>query len=215
MAPQLGHRREIDLVLAFVHQLEAFRIGLHEAVLDAVVDHLHIMAGAVRADMQVAALGRQRPEHRLQAPAHVGLAAHHQTVALGQAPDPAARSGVDIMNPALRERGGAAHIVVKIRVAAIDDDVVRREEAGQSINCRFGWTAGRHHHPHGARRRERCDQRVEGRRAVRPGCFRPADGFTAAIVGDDLVAGAREARHHVQSHSTEADETKLHQNLTG
>ena len=36
-----------------MYQLEAFRIGLHEAVLDAVVDHLHIMAGAVRADMPI------------------------------------------------------------------------------------------------------------------------------------------------------------------
>ena len=43
--------------LAFFENVEAFGIGLHQAVFDAVVDHLDEMAGAVRAGMDVAVLG--------------------------------------------------------------------------------------------------------------------------------------------------------------
>ena len=55
-----------------MHQLEAFGVGLHQAVLDAVVDHLHVVAGAVVADAQVAVGRRQRQEDRLEPPADLG-----------------------------------------------------------------------------------------------------------------------------------------------
>ena len=48
---------EVELVVARVHDLEAFGVGLHQAVFDAVVDHLHVVAGARAADVEVAALG--------------------------------------------------------------------------------------------------------------------------------------------------------------
>ena len=57
-----------------MHQLEAFGIGLHQAVLDAVVHHLHVVAGARTADTQVAVLRRERQEDRLEALADVGFA---------------------------------------------------------------------------------------------------------------------------------------------
>src|SRR5204862_5551440 len=40
-----------------------------------------------------------------------------------------------------------------------------------------------------------------------------ADRVGAAVVGNDLVAGADEARHHVQTHFAEADEAELHRVL--
>ena len=43
--------------LARAQDAEALGIGGHEAVLDAVVDHLHEVAGAVRPAVQVALLG--------------------------------------------------------------------------------------------------------------------------------------------------------------
>ena len=73
------------------------------------------------------------------------------------------------MNPALGKRRGAPHIVVKIRIAAVDDDVVRREQAGQRGNGRFGRLAGWHHHPDGTRRRERGGKRIKRWRTARPG----------------------------------------------
>ena len=45
---------EVELVVARVHDLEALGVGLHQAVLDAVVDHLHVVAGARPADVEVA-----------------------------------------------------------------------------------------------------------------------------------------------------------------
>ena len=60
--PQLGDAREVELVVAGVHDLEAFGVGLHQAVLDAVVDHLHVVAGARSADVQVAAGRGERRE---------------------------------------------------------------------------------------------------------------------------------------------------------
>ena len=66
--PERGDGREVELVRARVHQLEAFGVGLHQPVLDAVVDHLHVVAGAVIADAQVAVGRRQRQEDRLELP---------------------------------------------------------------------------------------------------------------------------------------------------
>ena len=63
--PDLGDVRQVELEALVLRQLfggraaqdvEAFGIGLHQAVLDAVVDHLDEMAGAARAAMHVAAL---------------------------------------------------------------------------------------------------------------------------------------------------------------
>ena len=43
-----------------VHDLEALGVGLHQAVLDAVVDHLHVVPGARPADVEVAVLRGER-----------------------------------------------------------------------------------------------------------------------------------------------------------
>ena len=49
-----------------VHDLEALGVGLHQAVLDPVVDHLHVVPGAGAADVEVAALRGERREDRLE-----------------------------------------------------------------------------------------------------------------------------------------------------
>ena len=67
------------------------------------------------------------------------------------------------------ERLRAADVVVEVGVAAVDDDVIRREQAGQRGDRRFRRVAGGHHHPDRARRRERLDERVERRSAGRAG----------------------------------------------
>jgi hypothetical protein len=46
VVPDPGDAREVELVVARMHDLEAFGIGLHEPVFDPVVDHLHVMACA-------------------------------------------------------------------------------------------------------------------------------------------------------------------------
>ena len=62
VAQRRGLGVDVALLLAgvrLVQDVEALRVGRHEAVLDAVVDHLHEVAGARRTAVQVALLGRR------------------------------------------------------------------------------------------------------------------------------------------------------------
>src|SRR5205814_5442926 len=106
-APDLRDRGYVEVeALRLVHvrarrvaqDVEALRVRLHEPVLDAVVNHLHEVAGAGGPRVHVAAFRRERLEDRLEA-LHDGLvAAHHEAVAALEAPDPAARADVDIVD---------------------------------------------------------------------------------------------------------------------
>src|SRR6185312_6648153 len=111
--------------------------GLHEAVLNAVVHHLHEVAGAHRAAMQpailrgallafaagswwnAAAAGRQRLPDGRQPLDRLGLAADHQAVAAVEAPHAAAGAGVDVEDAFLRQRAGAPHVVLVVGIAAV------------------------------------------------------------------------------------------------
>ena len=81
------------------HDLESLGIGLHQPVLDAVVDHLHEVPGPGRADMGVATLRRQGEERRLGHGDRLVGAPDHEAVALGQAPDAAGGAGIDEGDP--------------------------------------------------------------------------------------------------------------------
>jgi hypothetical protein len=98
-----------------LHDVEALGEGLHHAVLDAVMDHLHEVAGARGAGVDVAALGarierlapagafdlanprRQCREDRIEPLHRLGVAADHQAVAALQAPHAARRADIEIM----------------------------------------------------------------------------------------------------------------------
>src|SRR5579872_6865743 len=96
--------------------VEAFGIGRHEAVFDAVMNHLHEMSGAMPPAMQVAVFGgrgtgltarnagrgidrrRERGEDRGKSAHDVLIATDHLAEAALQSPDAAARADVDIVN---------------------------------------------------------------------------------------------------------------------
>ena len=65
--PDLADLLQVERVLRLFEHLEALGVGLHHPVLDAVVDHLDEVAGAVRAAQAVAVLGRQRLDGWLDA----------------------------------------------------------------------------------------------------------------------------------------------------
>src|SRR5882762_11125024 len=108
--------------------IEALRIGLHQPVFDAVVDHLDEMAGATRPAMQVAlpgarvaplamrrcrniALpGRQRAKDRIEPLDHGLLAANHQAITAFEPPDPATGADIEVMDALLAQGGGARDI---------------------------------------------------------------------------------------------------------
>ena len=76
---------------------------MHHAVLDAVVNHLHEMAGAVAAYVapSFVGAGRQGLQEWADMVDDFIFAADHHAVSLFQAPDAAAGAHVDIMKPFL------------------------------------------------------------------------------------------------------------------
>ena len=122
----------IDLVhmladVGAVEDAEAFGVGGHDAVLDAVVDHFDEVAGAVGAAVEitllggaaellaaggardVAGAGGERGEDGVEAFHDVVFAADHHAVAALEAPDAAAGADVDVVDASWRRglwRGG-------------------------------------------------------------------------------------------------------------
>ncbi len=169
--PERGDAGEVDLVVAGVHQLEAFGVRLHQAVLDAVVNHLHVVAGAVIADAQVAVLRRERQEDRLEPLADVRLAADHQAVAFVRAPrcrrSCPRRCSASAFPPASPR---AAHRRGSCVLPPSMIDVAGGQQFAERFDGRFRRRAGRHHHPDGARRRR---ARARALRATRRPWRRP------------------------------------------
>ena len=166
--PHLGDLRQIDVVPVVLGSVErsrlgvdlvdfrtdvglgqhvqAFRVGGHQAVLDAVVHHLDEVAGAARAAVQPAAfLGRRRTlaarrpfggvdaggervEDRSQPGDRLGVATDHQAVPALEAVDAAARADVEVVDPGRSERRRAIDVVVVPRVPTVDQHVARRQQ---------------------------------------------------------------------------------------
>ena len=162
-----------------MHQLEPFGVRLHQAVLDAVVNHLDVVAGAVVADAQIAVFGCEREKDRLEPPAHRQLAADHETKSLGETPDAAARSSVNVVNLFRRQFLSATNIIVKVRVPAVDHDIVWPQTLPKRRDDRFSGFTSRHHDPHSARRLETADETFECRDTTGSSCFGPPDGLLA------------------------------------
>ena len=127
--------------VGFVQDVEAFSIGRHDSVFDAVVDHLDEMPGPVRAAMQKAlfsaaaagfasggwrggtSAGRECRKDRLQVSDNVVLAANHQAVAAVEPGHASAGADIDVMNSFFFQGRPALDIVAVVGVAAVDDDV--------------------------------------------------------------------------------------------
>ena len=99
---------------------------------------------------------------------------------------------------------------MKVRIAAVHDHIVGTEEAAESGDRRFGGRSGRHHHPDGARRRQRGDERLETGGAAGTGGFGAAHRLVRPVERHDLVTASDEARDHVETHPAESDEPELH-----
>ena len=149
--------------------VEALGVGLHQSVLDAVMHHLDEVPGAGRSGVNVAALGagiallaarragdiaeprRERREDRIEVIHGLLWAADHHAIAALDTPDAAGRAAIDVANALLGQFLGAADVVLVEGIAAIDDDVVRLQQAAEMLDRFFGDPAGWQHHPNGAR----------------------------------------------------------------
>src|SRR6266511_1771488 len=216
--PQLRDLGEIQVVPELLpdalaarpaQEVEALGVGLHEPVLDAVVDHLHEVARAVRAAVEIAVLSAagagaarrrwrggaargERPEHGLEPLEGVAIAAHHEAVAALETEDAAARPGVEVADPLLGEEPGAADVVLEEGVPAVDDDVPGRQPLAERERRLLGRRAGGHHHPHRARSRELPDEVVE-RRGDAPARTLEDPG-RASIVASSFANGSAKSR---------------------
>ena len=127
--PQPRDLLEVDRELRLVHQLEALGVGLHHPVLHAVVDHLHEVARRRRRRSGASRpAGRARRGSARAAATRLLVAADHHAVADLEAPDAAGGADVDVVDARSVELGGAAHVVVPVGVAAVDDRVARVEQ---------------------------------------------------------------------------------------
>jgi hypothetical protein len=192
----------VERELGVLHDLEALRVGLHQAVLDAVVHHLHEVACAGRADVRVAVLRREAPEDRLEPLHGLVVPADHQAEADLEPPDAAGDAGVDEVKPAhLRLRMPALR-VAEVGIAAVDDRVALLGDAEQLLKRVLGDLPGRDHQPERARRAELPFELVE--RAGRP-------RVDLGVVAPDIVAALAKAVRHAGAHAPEPDHSQLHQ----
>ena len=213
--PQPGDLLEVDVELGAVHELEALGVRLHDPVLHAVVDHLDEVPRAGIAEMPPAVGRRQHVEDRCEALHRLLVAADHHAVADLQAPHTAGRTDVDVVDPALGERRGAADIVVPVRVAAVDDRVALVEQVGELEHRLLGGVARGHHHPHCPRRVERGHELLERGHAGGAVLLRGAHRLRVEVEGDDLmVRVAMDAMDHVAAHLPKPDEAELHQRFS-
>jgi hypothetical protein len=96
VAPGVEHLRHVVDDGCLLQQLEPLGVGLHDRVLDAVVDHLGEVAGSHRTGVhEPALLGLERVERRLHLGDVVRRAAAHQRVAVLQSPDASGDAAVD------------------------------------------------------------------------------------------------------------------------
>ncbi len=133
---------------AVLEELVGLADQLHVAVLDAVVDHLDVVACAVFADPVAAGgavfnLGGDGLEDLLHVRPCFGVAAGHDGRAEARALFAAGDAGADEENALRREVLGAAVGVGEQRVAAVDDDVALFE-----VRAAPGrWSGRRHRRP--------------------------------------------------------------------
>ena len=81
MVPELGNLTELQLeVLRGVEDFVTLGVCLKQAVFDAVMHHLHIMARTARPDVRIAVRRRQRPEDRFAMLERRLRSPHHEAV---------------------------------------------------------------------------------------------------------------------------------------
>ena len=154
--------------LAACRTPKPFGVGGHDAVFDAVVDHLDEVAGAVGTAVQVALFGgaaeflaarrarnvadagSEGGEDGIEMLDDVFFAADHHAVAAFESPDTAAGADVDVVDFFGRQFLGAADVVDVIGIAAVDQDVAGFEKR-QQVSDGLVDHRGRNHQPDGAR----------------------------------------------------------------
>src|SRR5262249_40921541 len=187
-APHLSDVRQIEVVLVVLGVAQRRRLGVdrmlvladiggaqdaqtlgvgsHDSVLDSVVDHLDEVTAAVRAAVQIPALGGRAVglapwsagdgagagsklrEDRIEVLHDARFAADHQAISALAPPYATAGPDVDIVDALPRKLLCAADVVDVIGVAAVDEDVAGAKLGGELGDGRVHGS-GRDHQPDG------------------------------------------------------------------
>ena len=170
---------------AVLHHVVGLADELHVAVFDAVVDHLHVMAGAAFADPIAA---RDVPSSTLAAmPWKMSFTCGH---AAGEPPgmmlgpcrapsSPPRHAGADVEQALALDVFHAAIGVLEERIAAVDDDVAGFEMREELLDEFVHGLAGLDEHHDAARALQLADHFLDGMRADDLGAL----GF----LGEELV----------------------------
>src|SRR5689334_5979801 len=116
---------------------------------------------AARGARDIAKPRRESREDRIEAIHRRLLAADHHAIAAVDPPDSAGGAAIDVANALLGKRFGAADVVFIEGVAAVDNDIVRLQQATETLDRFFGDPAGGQHQPNGTRLRELADELLE------------------------------------------------------
>ena len=157
----LADGRVVHAQAGFQHAV-GFGNQLHQAVLDAVVHHLHEVAGRARADVGHAGLGahvrRNGLEHGLHHAVGLLVAAGHHARAEARAFLAAAHAHAEEVEAACRQGLVAALGVGEVRVAAVDDEVAGGEQRRELGHHGIHDGTGGHQQHHRAGRLQATDE---------------------------------------------------------
>jgi hypothetical protein len=186
-------------------QLVPLGVRLHEAVLDAVVDHLGVVTGtdAARVDeaLLTGALRAQRVEDRHDRLDVGGSASDHQAVAVLQPPDSTAHTDVEVADAVLGELGGTLLVLDVVRVAALDHDVALAEDLGELVEHTARRLTGGNHDPDDPLVLREGGRQVCERRDVRD--------LRTRVEPGDLDTALAQAGPHVVAHLAQADQADV------
>ena len=203
-APGVEDLHDILDQVDLLEELEALRVGLHDRVLDAVVNHLREVPSArlaPRVDEAGITLGAQRIEGRLGL-RYIGVAAAtHQGVAVLETPDATGDAAIDEADALFGQGRRVLLIIGVLGVAAVHDGVALFEVIRQGRDGLGGRSPGRDHHPHDARSRQRRAQL---------GQVGDVGELRVAVVAHDGQALLAHPGAHVATHLPESDEADLH-----
>ena len=202
-----GEQVQPEIVLSGLQQLKAFGVGLHQGVFHAVMHHFGEVAGAGGAHVGQALIRRrgQGLKDGFQTAVGVGIAAHHQGVAVDQAPDAAAGAGVQQVDAQRRQVFAPAHSVLVVGVAAVDDGVAGGQQAGQFVHNGVGDGAGGQHQPHGAGRRQPVNQRRRRGGGGAAGGGRGGHRIGVPVIDHYPMAAVEQPPGHIAAHAAQAN----------
>ena len=163
-AENVGDRRGLEAGDR-AQQVVGLRDQLHVGVLDAVVHHLHEVAGPADAHVGAAGVAVDVRRDRLHDRAEplVGLvgAADHDRRTVQRAHLAAGDAGADEVQPVLLELLLAPDRVAVVGVAAVDDDVAVLEQRHQVVDHGVGGGAGLDHDQDDAGLLDGCHELLE------------------------------------------------------